>query len=178
MRGNLVILALFCLAGCRTDSIPVGPLTYESIQRLAEPIEVAPPANHAPLAVTAAVRPSPTQAGSRVHFVVKVDMAEGWHIYSLQNSGPGIATTLELAPSDSFAPVGDWILPPASKDVTGSNDVYEGSFVFGRELVLDPDTARGEVTVSCQLGYQACDLEICWPPRTVELTAVVSVVNE
>ena len=70
--------------------------------------------------------------------------------------------------------------PPAIdlKQVTGDKPlaVFEREFVVGVKLSLSPSIATGELPVRGRLRYQACDVNLCYPPATAETEWIVHVV--
>jgi DsbC/DsbD-like thiol-disulfide interchange protein len=107
---------------------------------------------------------------------ILVKIAPPWHIYAAQGSnGAGVATTLKLELPDAVEAVGEWSYP---KPTPGADNqmTYQGAVEFRRELRVRPEAAAGPVSVTCELGYQACDPVSCRPPTMVELAAPFKIV--
>ena len=54
--------------------------------------------------------------------------------------------------------------------------MFEREFLIGVKLSLAPGTAPGDLHVPGKLRYQACDINLCYPPATADIDWVVHVV--
>ncbi len=54
--------------------------------------------------------------------------------------------------------------------------MFEREFLIGVKLSLAPATAPGDLHVPGKLRYQACDVNLCYPPATADVDWVVHVV--
>lgn len=168
---RIVLLTGLLLVGCHAPSESVHTGKKEpDWSRILKSVDVAPPQGNEPLAVRAFLYPSPVAPGDPIHLMVKIRMAEPWHIYALDNPGPGVATKLHAELGPDLAPAGEWISPEPAPLPDG-NRIHEGTFAFRRALQVRRTAEPDRVEASCELTYQACDPLICWPPRTMNLTA-------
>jgi hypothetical protein len=72
---------------------------------------------------------------------------------------------------------GEWTGPAAVRSADGQM-IYEGtSLEFRRRLRVADRAAGGQLDLSCELGYQACDRSTCRLPTTVHLKARGEVVS-
>jgi Disulphide bond corrector protein DsbC len=129
-----------------------------------------------PVVATAELSPATARRGQRAVITIRVKMAPPWHIYAAQgSSGPGVATTLKLELPAALESLGDWSYP---KPIPASDNqmTYEGAVEFRRELRVRPDAAAGRVSVTCDLGYQACDPVSCRPPIKLQLAVPFEIV--
>lgn len=55
--------------------------------------------------------------------------------------------------------------------------VYEHEAVIYLPVIVAPDAAAGDRPIRLAFEYQTCDDKVCFPPRTVELEATLSVVG-
>jgi thioredoxin:protein disulfide reductase len=122
----------------------------------------------------------PAHAGSSVRLALKVSVPEGLHTQSNKPRDPLlIPTTLKVdAPPNTT--VEEIVWPPAIdlKQVTGDKPlaVFEREFVVGVKLSLSPSITTGDLPVRGRLRYQACDVNLCYPPATAETEWIVHVV--
>ena len=142
------------------------------------PLEAGPEADaRHPVAATAELSPSTGHPGGSLVIVIRVKLAPAWHIYDAAGSnGPGVATTLKLSLPEGIEAEGEWSYP---KSISGADHqmIYEGAPEFRRKLRVRPDAAAGPVSVTCELGYQACDPHLCRPPTKMELVARAQIVE-
>ncbi len=122
----------------------------------------------------------PAHAGSAVRLAVKVTVPEGLHT---QSNKPRdrllIPTTLKIdTPADTN--VDEIVWPPAIdlKQVTGDQplSVFEREFLIGVKVSLGASVQPGDLRVPATLRYQACDVNLCYPPATAPVEWSVRVV--
>jgi len=105
-----------------------------------------------------------------LHFLIR----EGLHINSHTPSEPElIATTLSI-PDGAGVRLNAATYPPGMTftyptDPSTKLSVYTGEFTIQARIVA----ARGNHTVQAKLHYQACDSNVCLPPRTIDVPIVV-----
>lgn len=122
----------------------------------------------------------PVHAGSSVRLALKVGVPEGLHTQSNRPRDPLlIPTTLKVdAPPNTT--VEEIVWPPAIdlKQVTGDKPlaVFEREFVVGVKLALGASIAPGDLPTRGHLRYQACDVNLCYPPATADVEWIVRVV--
>ncbi len=122
----------------------------------------------------------PARAGSTARLALKVSVPEGLHTQSNKPRDPLlIPTTLRVEESPGIT-VEEIVWPPAIdlKQVTGDTPlaVFEREFLIGVKLSLAQTVAPGDLRVPGKLRYQACDVNLCYPPATADLEWVVHVV--
>ncbi len=153
--------------------------------QLAVGVELGDPTGDEPTAAepviwSAAVVPATAVAGAEVVVEIRARMAAGWTIHPVDASpGPASPTTLNLELPPGVEAVGDWELPPTRRplDKPGSGAVYEGEVTFRQTLRVDKAAAAGALEIRCEVGFQACDAEMCRRPEKVSLVANVRVVE-
>jgi hypothetical protein len=98
-------------------------------------------------------------------------LAPSWHNCAAGGStGPGVATTLKLDLPKGVKTAVEWSYP----DPTVGPDrqmIYEGSLALRRQLRIGSDAPAGPMSLTCELGYQACDPVSCRPPTKLQLVA-------
>lgn len=117
-------------------------------------------------------------AGGSLPVAIEITVAEGWHI----NANPGrpafvIPTELKLT-GDSKLKL-DGIKYPKGHDfkldgIDEALSVYEGTILLKGVIHL-PENASGEVPVTLQLRYQACNNVSCLAPKRMTLSGVIQV---
>jgi len=134
----------------------------------------------APLAVTAAVEP-PAAPGQPSVLVVTADLAEGWHLYAVdQPRGGPLATRIEVDGESGWTVAGPFVPEvPATAQTIGEGSPWKGLTIrehSGRTTWRAPITPtradagapRGSVTV------QLCRDNACIPPESHEFTAAAA----
>lgn len=124
------------------------------------------------LSPTAEVRRSTSQ-GAPFELVVRLNVAEGYHIQAATAKDPYIPTRLEVTAPPGFR-VGSPVYPaPTETEVAGERiPVYEGPAEV-HVPVSPPKDFRGRAVLKVAIHYQACNAQSCFPPTTA--TAVASI---
>ena len=122
----------------------------------------------------------PARAGSTARVALRVSVPEGLHTQSNKPRDPLlIPTTLKVdAPAGVTVEEIVWPPPIDLKQVTGDTPlaVFEREFLVGAKLSIAENVASGELHVPGKLRYQACDVNLCYPPATADVDWVVPVV--
>jgi DsbC/DsbD-like thiol-disulfide interchange protein len=165
--------------------LPTGDLpeaqTKDSEQANAElvpdQLPVDEPNETHPVSTAAALFPTRARVGESLTLVVQIKTAPRWHIYAPGAlSGTGMPTNLKLQLPSGVEAFGDWTCPPPHPGTSGQGPIYQGSVRFARRLAISHQMISGPITVTCELGYQACDPFSCRPPETVALKATTEIV--
>jgi len=139
---------------------------------------VAQPAR--PKATVAPLVEGPAHAGSAVRLALKVSVPEGLHTQSNQPRDPLLIPTTLVVDPPANASVDEIVWPPAIdlKQVTGDKPlaVFEREFFVGVKLSLPPSVPPGDFAVRGRLRYQACDVNLCYPPATADAEWIIHVV--
>jgi thioredoxin:protein disulfide reductase len=122
----------------------------------------------------------PARVGSTVRLALKVTVPEGLHTQSNKPRDPSlIPTTLKIDPPTGVT-VDEIVWPQAIdlKQLTGDKPlaVFEREFLLGVKLSLASTTPVGDMQVTGKLRYQACDINLCYPPVTIDASWTVHVV--
>jgi hypothetical protein len=116
---------------------------------------------------------SPTAVpGGEAELRVRVRVASGYHLYTAAAAKPPFtAASVEIKPSDHLRADGRCEVEGA--DASGRlRDAAE----FRQPLRVSDTAAAGLHEVVCTLTFQACNDELCWPPRTLVLRTSLTVV--
>ena len=113
-------------------------------------------------------------AGSSIRLGLKVALPEDLHTQSNAPRDPTlIATKLTIDPVDGVT-IKEIVWPPPTDFVVAGIDqplaVFEHEFPIGVDVVLADSVARGNLTLTGRLKYQACDKSLCYAPTTTELS--------
>jgi hypothetical protein len=132
-------------------------------------VKVPDPTEAKPVAAGLGLSSTTPKVGDVLEAVVRVRTAVGWHIYDLDGPSPYTNTELELVLPEGLELVGEWRRPPSKPYQSGAR-IWEGDvrFVHAVRVVSAPEAGA---EVLCNVAYQVCDLELCHPPTTVEVTA-------
>jgi thiol:disulfide interchange protein DsbD len=121
----------------------------------------------------------PAHAGAFARVALKVTLPEGLHTQSNKPREQAfIPTVLTFNPPAGV--VAEEIVWPAPTDLAQAGatlplSVFEREFLVGAQLAL-PASARGDVVVPATLRYQACDVNLCYPPVTAPVSWTIHVV--
>jgi hypothetical protein len=164
MRNEIgIALLLTAFAACGTELDP------------AKSVKVSAPEVHKPVTAALAVVPPGATAGKTGMLVVKVRIFTLQHIYALDKSGSeNTPTTLKVDLPKGLSFKGRWKAPDP-KNGKGKSRIYEDEVVFRRPFVIDRSVPTGRYPIKCELAYQVCDEELCWPPATIPLSTEIEV---
>ena len=181
VHGPWIIACLLVVLGCSvpaTDPVDGGDLV-PPIQSSDVEIEVDEPSGANPVSIGAVVVPATVGPGELVTLLVRAKLASGWHIYAAdRESGPTVATTLELQLPAGVEKKGDWQCPEPElyETVLGATYIYHDTADFLVPLRV-ADDAAGNLRIACEFGYQACNDDICHVPTRQSVSVDLSVVS-
>lgn len=109
---------------------------------------------------------------------VKLKILQGYHINGNPASKFQIATSLDVEPTEGIT-AGQPIYPPSvSKKFSFSDQpiaVYEDEVTIKLPLKTGSAAQKGERTLKGKVRFQACDDEVCYPPRNLETLIPVTI---
>ncbi|HUR00603.1 MAG TPA: protein-disulfide reductase DsbD N-terminal domain-containing protein [Gemmatimonadaceae bacterium] len=111
---------------------------------------------------------------------LRADIANGWHIYSLnQRPGGPIPLRLKLSRSADVSIRGLIKAPkPArsfDKNFGIETELYSGSPVFSVPVAVPANSSTGVRKFQIEARYQVCSDNLCLPPRTDKLDVALAV---
>ena len=118
--------------------------------------------------------------GGKVTLTLRGEVSDGWHVYALKQlpNGPTpLRVTLDQndVATASGAPVGS----PATKiHDPGFNldtQFYSRAFTVALPLQIAAHSANGTQQLPVSVRFQTCNDRVCQPPKTVHLTAAISI---
>lgn len=113
------------------------------------------------------------QAGKSAEAQVRLTIKEGYHINANPPSRYQIATQLTLEPSEGIS-VGEPKYPASLTRKFSFSDeplaVYEKEATITVPINAQAEAARGERSVPARLRFQACDDQVCYPPKNLQVS--------
>jgi hypothetical protein len=131
------------------------------------------------VAPTAFASYDPVARGKEFQIAVVMKIRDGFHVNARKKSAEYlIATDLKTDGATGFK-IGDVTYPEGElRTFTFSKtplNVYEKTIVLKMAVTALPDAPTGEQHIPLKLKYQACNNEVCLPPVTLPVDAVVNV---
>ena len=131
------------------------------------------------VAPTAFASYDPVARGKEFQIAVVMKIRDGFHVNARKKSAEYlIATDLKTDGATGFK-IGDVTYPDGElRTFTFSKtplNVYEKTIVLKMAVTALPDAPTGEQHIPLKLKYQACNNEVCLPPVTLPVDAVVNV---
>lgn len=144
-------------------------------KRASPEIAVPDPSPVEPVKAAMRINADKTVAGIRFEVVIRVRIAAGHHIYAVDAAKkPFLPTSLVLKLPEGLETDGEWLADEPTLTKAGQR-VYTESVVFRRPCKVRPNVSAGSVSITSELHYQACSTELCWPPKTINLSAVLAI---
>ena len=132
-----------------------------------------------PVTWSASTKAAKVKPGDTFKVDVVAKMEEGWHVYSVEQPPPPIATRISVPGGQPFALAGaiDAPAPRMAFDQSfGINtELYDESAAFTLPVKVAADAPGGKQTLKVQAYYQTCNNQLCLPPKTVPMEVAVEV---
>lgn len=179
----LRLTLLLCLSGslllaaCGGGDPP--PANNSRANQPVNPSTPTPAPSAEPQIVTVAAEEARLAAGGRGEAVVRLDIADGWHV----NANPPsdkfyIGTEVTAEPQAGITPGAPAYPRGLTKKFEFSRQplaVYEGRVEVRLPLRAEASAAKGRHTLRARVRYQPCNDRECLQPRTVEAEIAVNV---
>jgi len=130
-----------------------------------------------PVKWSASFDPADTRAGEVGMVVLKAEIQDGWHIYSLKDVAEATPTSFTL-PAGILEKAGD---PQSDKPIVkydnnfmANTAIHEGTAMFRVPVRIKAGTA-GAQAAKVSVTYQGCDKSRCLRPETEELPLSLTV---
>jgi DsbC/DsbD-like thiol-disulfide interchange protein len=129
---------------------------------------------------TVAPQAADAKPGGRTTITLQGAVQEGWHVYGLKQLPDGptpLLVTLDKtdAASAAGAPTGS----PPTKFHDPAFDLetqyYSKAFTVSLPVRVGPKLAAGRQQIPVSVRFQTCNGQICQPPKTVRLSAPITV---
>ncbi len=125
-------------------------------------------------AATGRVRP-----GGTLQVEVTAQMADGWHVYSVAQARPPIATRITVPAGQPFTLAAPIVAPAPHRAFDQSfgidTEFYATRATFALTLKTAAEAAAGATAVRIQAYFQACNDRFCLPPKGVIVEAPVEI---
>ncbi|MEM9251056.1 MAG: thioredoxin family protein [Planctomycetota bacterium] len=147
--------------------------------------------NAPPVSVSAVSREAAVEPGGQVALGVVLDMSGKWHVWPNAEQSrevPGlfqIYTTVGLGevlgpdgePVEGVFETGAWQYPPPKEIEAFGQSIlsWDGTTVLMLPVRVSADAEPGAYRVVFNVGYQACDDQVCLAPTRVEVEATLVV---
>ncbi|MDA1265933.1 MAG: protein-disulfide reductase DsbD family protein [Planctomycetota bacterium] len=145
---------------------------------LPQDIEVGTPNPATPVTAGVGAHTTSLEVGTVFDVTVRARILNGWHIYDLGGEpGPYADTELELVLPDGLTAVGGWQVPRSLADPTGSGkQIWMGGARFTHQVRVDGQVEEG-AQIAANLSFQSCNAQLCLPPKTLELSCELVLVD-
>jgi thiol:disulfide interchange protein DsbD len=125
---------------------------------------------------SAGSHPVPIRAGESFNVVATATIANGWHLYAIdQTSGGPIPTRVTIPDGQAFTLNGAVKEPPPTAKFDPNFNLETRFFEKHVEFIVPvkatAGVSAGASVVNVDVRYQACNDKLCMPPRTVHLAA-------
>lgn len=129
--------------------------------------DVSPSDDH-PVTVTAYLSIRTVAAGDQIKATIRATMEKGWHIYAFDPTYTFIVTDYDTELPEQVMAVEKWQLPRAKPYYADPNIlIFTGDARFVQPLQIGEDIPLGASEIHMSIKYQACNPNICLPPKTV-----------
>jgi DsbC/DsbD-like thiol-disulfide interchange protein len=118
--------------------------------------------------------------GGHVTLTLHGEVADGWHVYALKQlpNGPTpLRVTLDQneVATASGAPVGSPATKIHDQGFNLDTQFYSHAFTVALPLQVAAHSASGPQQIPVSVRFQTCNDRVCQPPKTVHLTAAISI---
>lgn len=129
--------------------------------------------------VSWAVQPQDARAGGKLSITLRGTVADGWHVYSLQQAPEGPTPLVASIEANAVATANGAVTeskPVKLRDPAFGLDTqfYEHAFTLTVPVRVKPHTS-GQQAIPVSVRFQTCNGRICQPPKTVHLSVPVTV---
>lgn len=131
-----------------------------------------------PVSLSMTVSPTSVPSGGKGTARITAGIEGGWYMYSIsQGAGGPIPTRIALGDGPFKMGGVSGPKPKVKMDANfGINtESYSGSAVFTVPFTVVDGTPEGPQTLNASVRYQVCNDTVCLPPKTVRLTAAITV---
>lgn len=134
-----------------------------------------------PVKWTASTKATAAKPGEAIKVEVVAKMDEGWHLYSINQPPPPIATKITLPAGQPFTITGaiDDPAPQSAFDQGfGMNtEFYADTAAFTLPVGVAADAPGGKTAIKVQAYYQTCNDQFCLPPKRVTMEVPIEIVG-
>ncbi len=132
-----------------------------------------------PVSWSASTKATRVRPGGSFSVQVVAAIADGWHLYSISQAPPPIATRITVAKGQPFTTAGAVVGPPPHTAFDQSfgidTEFYSENATFTLPAKAEANAPAGRTLVRVQAYYQSCNDTMCLPPKTVHMEVPVEV---
>lgn len=131
-----------------------------------------------PVSISASVSPGSIAAGGKGTAKVTANIGGGWHMYSVTQGGGGpvpTRITLDGGPFKMNGVSGSRPTVKMDPNFGINTETYSGSASFAISFTVAADAPEGPQTLNISVRYQVCNDTTCLPPKTVKVSAPVTI---
>ena len=143
------------------------------------PVQAQTPSARDVVSAKTHISSDPAARGTAVELAVILKIQDGYHINAREKSEEYLIAPDLRAETPGGFKAGDVAYPKGELHTfTFSKkplNVYQGTVTFRMPIMVLSSTPAGPQKINLKLRYQACSTEICLPPTTQDLQAIVNV---
>ena len=128
---------------------------------------------------SAATKATSVRPGASFDVQVTADLADGWHLDSITQAPPPIATRITVPAGQPFALAGsvEGPTPRVAFDQSFGIDTefYEDSATFVVPVKVAADAPGGKKKLRIDTYFQLCNDQLCLPPKTVPMELSIEI---
>ena len=132
-----------------------------------------------PVQWSASAKAARVRPGGSLEVEATAQMAEGWHVYSVTQQPPPIATRITVPAGQPFELAGSIDAPAPRTAFDQSFGINTGFYAvrarFRLTLKAAVDAPAGRIKARLQAYFQACNDQFCLPPKTVTMEVPVEI---
>ncbi len=132
-----------------------------------------------PVKWSASTKATKVPPGGTFEVQALAQIAEGWHLYSLTQPPPPIATRITLTPGQPFS-LGGSIAAPSPHTAFDQSfgigtEFYAESAAFSVPVKAAVDAPAGKTKARVQAYFQTCNDQFCLPPKRVTMEVAIEI---
>ena len=131
----------------------------------------------------AIVAPEAVKSGGQFSLYIKIELREGWHVYSLNAKGveePPMATKIFMN-SDMFTPLGLWEEPTPIIAWDGALErvvkTHKNVVEFRRLYSATELLATGSYPITGEIVFRACNNKVCNLPQKISYRTQIDILS-
>ncbi len=133
-----------------------------------------------PVKWSLALDPSQVAAGGKLTAVVTAAIDEGWHVYAPDEANVGPRPVeLTIVKNPVFTAAGKFDAPEPEREMDEAFGQITASYTdeatFRLPVTVAAGASAGTHALEIDISFQACDGNICLPPKAVRVKATVTV---
>jgi len=156
-------------------TVTKSTVTKSTVTKSTAEVSAPEPSTQQPVTATMTIQPESLSVGETAEMLVSVRIEPAHYVHAIKNRGePWSPLAVKLTLPDEVEALGDWEFPKPEVG-HGAAMVYRNSVLLRRALRIRRQPSARTLRISGELRYQACNEELCWPPRTLPLSATFSI---